>query len=103
MAHPGETKMVKNGNDIAKIDVKKEDIEKTADRYFTKLKTNENEFTIIKATINEELKKAKSSYRINTIDDFKELVLNKKIEKLTSNKKTKEILTLDSKFVFYLM
>jgi hypothetical protein len=60
MAHPGETKIVKNGDKLAKIDVKKDDIEKTSDRYFNKLASNTKEFTIIKATINNELKRAKS-------------------------------------------
>jgi hypothetical protein len=103
MAHPGETKIVKNGNELAKVDVKKEDIAKTSDRYFDKLNTNKEEFAIIKNTINAQLKKAKSWYAIETVDDLKELVSGKKIEKLTNDKKTKEILTLSSKFVFYLM
>lgn len=103
MAHPGETKIVKNGDKLAKIDVKEDDIEKTSDRYFNKLKANKENFTIIKNIINNQLGQAKSGYTIESVDDLKELVLSKKIEKLTNNKKTKEILTLDSKFVFYLM
>ena len=103
MAHPGETKIVKNGDDLAKIDVKKEDVVKTSDRYFNKLAANPKEFAIIKETINKQIDNAWLSYRIQTIEDLKNLVSGKKIEKLTNNKKTKEILTLDSKFVFYLM
>lgn len=60
MNHPGETKIVKHDNKLAKIDVAKKDVAKTADRYFSKLATNKEEFTIIKNTINAQLKKAKS-------------------------------------------
>lgn len=103
MNHPGEAKIVKHDNELAKIDVAKKDVAKTADRYFSKLATNKEEFTIIKNTINAQLKKAKSWITIETVDEFKNLVLGTWVEKLTSNKKTKEILTLSSKFVFYLM
>lgn len=103
MAHPGETKIVKNGSNLAKIDVKKEDVAKTSDWYFNKLATNTKEFDIIKDTINAQLKQAWSLYKIENINDLKTLVSGKSIEKFSSNKKTKEILTLDSKFVFYLM
>jgi hypothetical protein len=103
VAHPGETKLVKNGNETAKVDVEKEDITQTADRYFANLEKNPEEFAIIQKTINDQLKAADVHLRIRTVEDLKKLILGKTVSYENKEKTKKEILTFDSKFVFYLM
>ena len=103
IAHPGETKIVSNWGEIAKVTVKPEDVAKTADRYFAQLEKNTEEFNIIKNAINKKLEDAKVWTRIGTVYELKQLTLGKAFTTDSKDKKRKEVLTFDSKFVFYLM
>jgi len=105
IAHPGETKIVKNGNDIAKVYVQDiADVKKTGDWYFNQLVPNSKEFAIIKKNVNKKLQSAGIEFRINTVGDLKAMVVNKRVAYISSKDKTKkESLTFDAKFVFYLM
>jgi len=103
IAHPGETKIVKNGSEVAKVNIDQTDDKKTAyNRYFKQLANNPKEFAIIQKAINQKLKAANTTYRIDSLDDFKKLI-GGKVEHTWINTTIKENLTFNSKFVLYLM